>query len=78
MTRESWECSDERDAWSDARTFLVYDFNELGAMNAAHHCVLYLLGCPRGNIDRAVVVDRYVTRDLRGLTRSGFNTALKE
>ncbi len=69
MTRQTWACDDERDASND-RAFAVFDFDDLAAIHGGHVSIVYVLALPHGDLHHALVVDRYRTSDLRGLTCS--------
>src|SRR5437867_1992123 len=68
--RAQWECTDERDASFTDRTFTVFGFDELAEIHGGHVAIVYVLALPRGGLDHALVVDRYLTSDVRGKTHS--------
>src|SRR5437867_1408298 len=69
MPRETWECTDPRDATFD-RVFHVYRFDEASDVKGAHWSIDYVLAGEGMNLDDALVIVRCVTRDVFRLTRT--------
>src|SRR5437773_4657645 len=64
MPRREWVSDDARDLPFD-RTYHVVAFDELDALRGGHHSILVGLALPGGRVERAVMLDRQHTNDLR-------------
>jgi len=64
VPRNEWVSDDPRDVPFD-RSYHVLGFDALADLRAGHHAIVVALAIPGGRLERAVLIDRLHTNDLR-------------